>query len=194
MPENHAGVVRIALQSLGTPILNSNWQQVCSFLYALKMVLRSSLAICLFTVPKDSPALSMVQHLSDIVLGMQSFVGSHVDVSAYEFKEYTGFFNLVKLPRLNSLTVNFAPDSLQYAFKMKKRKMYIEKMHMPPEESRDASNPKRPQYREGSVNDVIHAKNTTSDDDVLGCASSSVGVHTKSNTKKSLPSKKDLEF
>jgi elongator complex protein 4 len=148
------------------------------FLFALKALLRSSLAICVFSVPElPASLLSLIQHTSDIVVRMQSFVGSRIDIS--EFKEYTGFFTLVKLPRLNSLTVNFAPDSLQYAFKIKKRKMYIEKMHMPPEESRDASNPERPRYREGSVNDIINKAPSMG----MGCATGGVGIH-----------KNDLDF
>lgn len=51
------------------------------------------------------------------------------------FSDYTGQFFIRKLPRLNSL-VSFNPETLNYVFKMGRRKLHIEILHLGPEESR----------------------------------------------------------
>ncbi len=51
------------------------------------------------------------------------------------FSDYTGQFFLRKLPRLNSI-VSFNPETLNYVFKVGRRKFHIEILHLGPEESR----------------------------------------------------------
>ncbi len=61
-------------------------------------------------------------------------LGSGVTVSE-AFKEYDGQFFLAKLPRLNSL-VTHLPETLNYIFKLGRRKLHIEIPHLGPAESR----------------------------------------------------------
>lgn len=83
-----------------------------------------------------------------------SNIGQGIDVSEkYEIKEYTGLFYIKKLPKMNSLTFNYAPDTLNYTFKMKRRKMYIEIMHLPPEESREADRKDRPKFKQNPLSE-----------------------------------------
>jgi hypothetical protein len=57
--------------------------------------------------------------------------------TAPEFAEYTGLVLLRRLPRLGALA-SFQPDTLTYAFKRDRRKLTIEKPHLPPEDDRTA--------------------------------------------------------
>jgi elongator complex protein 4 len=150
-------IVRISIESLGSGLLanarcgsQSSERGLLQFLLALKALLRQTLSVCLITIPTVAlkpQVINRVLHVCDVVFEMRSFVGSRIDVSDYEFKEYSGLFELKKLPRMNSLVLNYSPDSLQFAFKLKKRKMYIEKLHMPPEETRQASDPNRIKFK-----------------------------------------------
>ncbi len=54
------------------------------------------------------------------------------------FRNYTGLFNVRKLARLASLAQH-QPETLSYGFMRKKKKLYIEKLHLPPETSRSTS-------------------------------------------------------
>jgi elongator complex protein 4 len=136
-------IVRIALQSLGA----LNQTGIVEFLYALKCLVRNSSSICIFTLPKDQfEQTQSIEKVCDIVLSMESFLGNEIDI--LEFQDFTGMMNVEKLSKLNSLTYNFAPDTLQYVFTRKKRKLYIEKMYLPPEVTRNASDPDREKHVE----------------------------------------------
>ena len=100
----------------------------------------------MITLPKSvfsADALVAASHAADFVFDMESFVGGGIEVSAYEQKEFSGWFLVHKIPRLNSL-VAVVPENAKFAFKMRRRKMYIERFHLAPEESRavDAARPK----------------------------------------------------
>jgi len=49
------------------------------------------------------------------------------------FAEYTGLLNMVKLPRLNSLMMLTVPETLQLAYKLRRKRMVIEPILLPPE-------------------------------------------------------------
>jgi hypothetical protein len=51
------------------------------------------------------------------------------------FSDYSGQFFIKKLPRLNSL-VTFQPDTLNFVFKQRRRKLHIEMLHLGPAETR----------------------------------------------------------
>jgi elongator complex protein 4 len=183
-------VLRVAFQSVGS-LLYGDDKQLLPFLYALRGLLRASMSVCVFTVPREcisSSKIDAVRQAADIVIDLNSFVGSDIDVSDWEFKEYSGLLDIVKLPRMNSLTTNYAPDSLNYAFKLKRRKMYIERLNLPPEESREASNPDRPKYHakkeenERVMKDLYGAPEEV----VMGCASGMVQQHGRKNRRDTL--------
>ena len=49
-----------------------------------------------------------------------------------DFPDYHGLFQIVKLPRLNSLT-RFAPSTFDLAFKLRRKRFTVEKLHLPPD-------------------------------------------------------------
>lgn len=62
-------------------------------------------------------------------------LGSGEDESTGAYGDYSGLFHIIKQPRLNSLAGHMA-DSRTYLFKMGRRKLSIEPMHLPPEITR----------------------------------------------------------
>ncbi|KAL6067875.1 Elongator subunit elp4 [Balamuthia mandrillaris] len=138
-------ITRLALFSLGHPLWRldtdneKNEREMLCFLHALKGFLRSSLAVCFITIPQhlySSSFLRKAAHACDTVTTIHSFKGSGDQVST-AYKDYSGLFDIIKLPRLNSLMTHL-PDTLNYAFKVGRRKLSIEKLHLPPETVRDA--------------------------------------------------------
>jgi elongator complex protein 4 len=176
-------VLRIAFQSIGSLFYGDD-KQLMPFLYALRSLMRSSLSVCVFTVPKEclsTSRLDAIRQASDIVIDLNSFVGGDIDVSDWEFKEYSGLLDIIKLPRMNSLTTNYSPESLNYAFKLKRRKMYIERLNLPPEETREASNPDRPKYhvKDEENERIMKDLYGSPEEVVMGCASGMVQQHRK---------------
>jgi elongator complex protein 4 len=52
------------------------------------------------------------------------------------FRDYAGLFHLRKVPfRVNCLSCHL-PEQLVYTFRLKRKKLWIEKIHLPPEISR----------------------------------------------------------
>uniref|UniRef100_UPI00358F8723 elongator complex protein 4 isoform X2 n=1 Tax=Myxine glutinosa TaxID=7769 RepID=UPI00358F8723 len=137
-------VLRLGLLSLGTGLWGdgvgcskdpSATAPLTQFLLALRAVLRSSLSVALVTVPahlfQSAAALRRVRHLSDYVLTLQSFVGSSQDANPL-YHDYHGLLHVNKTPRLNSL-VPVVPDVQDLAFKLRRKKFTIERLHLPPD-------------------------------------------------------------
>jgi elongator complex protein 4 len=141
--ENKENVTRICIRSLG--ILPQ--EGLFEFLYSLKSLVRNKMCVCFFSVPKGSfekDDLAHISHISDIVLDMDSFTGKGVD--PIEFKEFTGILTFEKLSKINSLNFNYSPDTLNFVFTRKKKKLYIERMYLPPEVSRATNQSDRPKF------------------------------------------------
>ncbi|XP_078335032.1 elongator complex protein 4-like isoform X1 [Crassostrea virginica] len=144
-------ILRIAVHSLGSP----QWDEcggldhshedtdfsLPRFLLALRVLMRSAFAVCLITIPThlfQIPGyVGRLRKMCDTVLLMESFAGSDKEKNP-AFKEYHGLFHIVQLPRLNSL-LSHMPDTLDFAFKLRRKKFTIEKLHLPPELSDTAS-------------------------------------------------------
>ena len=58
---------------------------------------------------------------------------SVASVSRLTKTEYDGLFRIVKLPRLNSLSQCFMPETLDLAFHVKRKRLVVEQLHLPPE-------------------------------------------------------------
>jgi hypothetical protein len=143
-------ILRISLES----VYYKDKKAIFKFLNSIKYLLRGSLSVCIFSISKDVYEKSDImrfEYLSDFVIEMNSFTGN--DVENTFFTDYTGFFNLKKLLKINSLNFNFNPDTLNYTFNLKKRKFYIERFVLPPEESRE-DNKDRPKFIEKSKNSI----------------------------------------
>lgn len=135
-------ILRIVLHGLGSPLWGDEHYRpdtinpsLTQFLFQLRAVMRSALAVCLITIPThlfQEPALiRRVQRLCDTVIKLESFVGSEMETNPV-YKDYHGLFHILRLPRLNSLVCH-APESFDLAFKLRRKKMTIEKLHLPPD-------------------------------------------------------------
>ncbi|ELU10947.1 hypothetical protein CAPTEDRAFT_172856 [Capitella teleta] len=146
--QTERNILRIGLHSLGSPQWNEegwlnepNDPSLFRFLYCLRSLLRNSFAACLLTIPthlyEDSGFVGRIRNLCDSVIQLKAFEGSDKEKNP-AFKEYRGLVNCVKLPHLNSL-MPLVPDTMDLAFKLRRKKFTIEKLHLPPELSETAS-------------------------------------------------------
>lgn len=71
-----------------------------------------------------------MQYCVDNAIRLESFAGSSRETNPL-FKDYHGLLHITKLTALNSL-VPFVPPSLDLAFKLRRKKFIIEKLHLPP--------------------------------------------------------------
>lgn len=120
---------------------------IIEFLYALKSLIRNTSSVCVFTISKSfisEDTLKNIENICDIVINMDSFTGN--DMNIIEFQDFTGILSLEKLSKLNSLNYNYSPDTLNYVFTRKKRKLYIERMYLPPETTRSTNQPDREKF------------------------------------------------
>lgn len=70
----------------------------------------------------------------DTVLEIEPFAGN-LDHIPYEFQEFVGFFIVRKMQRVGMLAP-YPAKAARYGLKRDRRKLYIEPLHLPPEESR----------------------------------------------------------
>lgn len=82
----------------------------------------------------DSQYLQTLNSIADTVLGVESFAG-HADAIPVEFRYFCGFFFVHKLHQICSIAPHRASAS-RYGLKRDRRKLHIEPLHLPPEDSR----------------------------------------------------------
>ncbi|XP_040416417.1 elongator complex protein 4 isoform X1 [Cygnus olor] len=129
-------ILRIGIQSLGSLLWGDD---ICSsdtpedihsltkFLYVLRGLLRKSLSACIITVPShliQNKAMERVTNLSDIVVGLESFIGSERETNPL-YKDYHGLLHVHQIPRLNSLICDVS-DTKDLAFRLKRKQFTIE--------------------------------------------------------------------
>eukprot|EP01116_Phalansterium_solitarium_P017743 TRINITY_DN4450_c0_g2_i1.p1 TRINITY_DN4450_c0_g2~~TRINITY_DN4450_c0_g2_i1.p1 ORF type:complete len:420 (-),score=163.82 TRINITY_DN4450_c0_g2_i1:188-1447(-) len=130
-----SNVLRIALHSVASPLWPlAPHQHALAFMHSLRALVRSSQACCLVTVPSSGllaePLRAALRQLADIVVAFDSFDGSGMQASA-AFSEFDGQLLVHKLPRMHSLVVP-RPPTLNFVFKLKRRKLHIEIPHLGP--------------------------------------------------------------
>lgn len=143
-------VMRLALHSVGSPLWgwefghqekDNQWHSLTTFLLMLRALVRTSFSVCLVTIPShlfSDPALTLRLHaLADFVVRLESFQGSDHETNPV-FKDYHGLFHIIKLAAINCL-VSPMLDSTDWVFKLRKRKLTIERLHLPPELSETVS-------------------------------------------------------
>ncbi|KAK7481505.1 hypothetical protein BaRGS_00027267 [Batillaria attramentaria] len=148
---DHRNVLRIVVQGLGSGMWGENGgahyrteerdASLHRLLLALRATLRTAFAVCLITVPmylfQDPAFVWRAERLCDTVLRLESFAGSDKEKNP-AFRDYSGLLHLVQLPCLNELLPHM-PDTLDLAFRLRRKKFTIEKLHMPPELSETVS-------------------------------------------------------
>lgn len=126
-------ILRIGIQSFSSSLFDDqsdqHFDELCSFLYHLRILLRTSLATCVITLNEKS---KLFETIADLVFQLKL---SHLPMN-----DYVGFCQLIKLPRLNTIQP-FIPDTWDIGIKLIKhrRNILFEKYSIPPDLSEDAS-------------------------------------------------------
>lgn len=114
-----------------------NVRIVTHALLTLKHIIRSSRSTLILSLPTTflpSTLVSNVMTISDTLVSVTSFAGKAKDVPA-EFREFCGFLSIQKLQQVGAI-VSHRPQYERYGLKRDRRKLHIEPLHLPPEESR----------------------------------------------------------
>ncbi|KAF6018513.1 ELP4 [Bugula neritina] len=139
-PAIPTNILRVAISSLGSPYWSDDSRALPKFLFALRALLRRSYATCLVTVPGHLlDDIGPLVRCSDSAIQLISFADNTEKYSKNPaFKEFHGLVNIKKLPCINSLVCHL-PDTMDWVFKLKRKKLTIEKMHLPPDLSETVS-------------------------------------------------------
>lgn len=145
-----ANIMRIAVHSiasfswgddLSSKLSDHSWSDLTTFFALLRAVLRQSYAVAVVTIPShlftDPALISRLSHHADCVLGLESFQGTDKEVNPL-FKDYHGLLNVYKVSASNSL-VPPPVETKDWVFKLKRKKLCIEKLHLPPDLSETVS-------------------------------------------------------
>ncbi|KAH8285818.1 hypothetical protein KR018_009496 [Drosophila ironensis] len=135
----HGNVLRVCLTSLGSPLWYGEHfgEDLIKFLTVLRATLRNRNSVCLITMPMhliakyDASLVPKIRQLVDYAIELESFAGSEKETHP-AFKEYSGLLHLHKMSALNTLAVHM-PDTTDLAFKLRRKKFILEKLHLPPE-------------------------------------------------------------
>jgi elongator complex protein 4 len=161
-------VLRIFIDSFDSPFWNINnskneYSQKYIFLHKLRILLRNTYSVCLFTIPSyiyndtrnnyTSSHIRRLEHTCDCVIRIDSFEGMENPLSKDITQDFQGFFHVIKLPCINSLVsgIKMSETTLHnLAFKCRRKKFCIETFNLPPEmEETD--------QREGGSNPLIRS-------------------------------------
>lgn len=149
MKQDNKSIVRIFLPFFHT-LIDRVWangsrsQQyffpLIQFLMQLKRLNRGTRTVIVFGMPTtiftERQQLT-IESVIDTVLSVDSFA-SRMEAVPYEFSEFLGFFMIRKLQQFGMLT-SPALKGTKYGIKRDRRKLHIEPLHLPPEESRATS-------------------------------------------------------
>ncbi|KAI8822511.1 Elongator complex protein 4 [Fimicolochytrium jonesii] len=128
-------LLRIAIHSIASPLWGSSTiSQLSTFFLSLRSILRTSYATAFISLPNAIPphVTTILSHLSDGVLRLDSFAGSSTPVhSAYE-SQYHGFLDIVKVPRVASLGGRIGEMGM-LGFKVRRKRFLVERCTLPPE-------------------------------------------------------------
>ncbi|XP_030381179.1 putative elongator complex protein 4 [Scaptodrosophila lebanonensis] len=130
---------RVCLTSLGSPLWYDDHfgEDMLKFLTVLRASIRSCTSVCFITMPMhliakyDSTLVAKIRQLVDYAIELESFAGSERETHP-AYKEYSGLLHLHKMTALNTLAAHM-PETTDLAFKLRRKKFVIEKLHLPPE-------------------------------------------------------------
>ncbi|XP_059622301.1 elongator complex protein 4 [Phlebotomus argentipes] len=140
LSEQHEKCLRICLKSLGSPLW---WTRddfpgkLVRFLTLLKSRMRSSTSVCMISMPThlfaclDKSLLARVRDLVDFCVEIESFSGADAETNVM-YREYHGLVHIHKLSALNTLAP-FRPETYDLAFKQRRKRFVVEKLHLPPD-------------------------------------------------------------
>ncbi|RZF48974.1 hypothetical protein LSTR_LSTR003050 [Laodelphax striatellus] len=117
-------VLRAAVHRLGSPLWGGAGSHLTRFLYRLRHLVHNSLTTCL-----DHPGLlHRCEHLADCVISLESLARNCNPC----FSDFNGLLHVKKFSTTNTL-VPHVPEEVDWAFKLRKRRFAIVKLHLPPE-------------------------------------------------------------
>lgn len=140
--KKYTNILRVVINSMGglgwndQSTMNDKHspESLCKFLFHMRALLRQSLAVCVVTVPHEVVAnqglMQLYTHLSDYVFSLDDSSGTLTRLAK---TQYNGLFRLSKLPSLNSLSQCFMPECLDLAFYVKRKRLIVEQLHLPPD-------------------------------------------------------------
>ncbi|XP_074040998.1 elongator complex protein 4 isoform X2 [Leptinotarsa decemlineata] len=141
-PEKRS-ILRIGVHSLGSPMWLPHRKSLHSiestrdldmFIFCLRALVRSAYSVAVITIPTHlyhEISLDRCIHSSDIAMRLQAFSGTELEHNQ-SLSEYHGFFYLTKLAAINSLSSKH-PGSVEYAFKLRRKRFSIDMLHLPPD-------------------------------------------------------------
>eukprot|EP01038_Epipyxis_sp_PR26KG_P012056 gene12056-16133_t len=100
-------------------------------------------------MPFSCSLVNKLTQFSDIVLTIESFAGRNHTIP-YEFKEFCGFLSIFKNQQYGIMTPIRTPGT-RFGLKRDRRKLHIEPLHLPPEESRSFESQIKPEMSIGSL-------------------------------------------
>ncbi|KAJ3036058.1 Elongator subunit elp4 [Rhizophlyctis rosea] len=138
----------IAIHSIASPFWpsSSNPHAITLFLHRLKLLLRTTSASCILTLPahlygdfhalRSVPFIRRIEHTCDAVIEVESFAGSPSPINPLYTSDYSGLFHPRKLPRLATLNHSSRLTDIELkslGFKVRRKRFSIETFHLPPE-------------------------------------------------------------
>lgn len=128
---------RICIPSLGSPLWYDDdfALDLLKFLTYLRAFVQNKQCVCFITMPMhliskiDESLVPKIRNLVDYAIELESFAGSDSETNP-AFKDYNGLLHFRKMSAINSLAL-FQHSDL--AFKLRRKKFVIEKLHLPPE-------------------------------------------------------------
>jgi elongator complex protein 4 len=113
-------------------------KEMLLFVHKLKGLLKNSTSVCMMSFPNQlfgTGVADRLQRFSDIACKFTSFLGQTNTEVDPAFADYNGFFDVLKLPKSNSLTCHH-PDTMKFVFSRKRHKFVVEVFALPPELTR----------------------------------------------------------
>ncbi|TMW58321.1 hypothetical protein Poli38472_011909 [Pythium oligandrum] len=145
--EGDGQVVRICIREVGSPLLSvegasiqAHMSAIFAFLRGLRIASASKPVVCQLSGHLHAFPVGFAKecaHLCDYVMEIKSFMGEN-DMLPAELSEFNGLLDIHKLARVHALTCH-SLDAVKYGIKRERRKMKIEKFHLPPEGSRSST-------------------------------------------------------
>lgn len=137
--DKSAKLLRIVINSLASPFWYTDTfvPDLVKFLYVLKSIVRCTSSTCMLTIPchllkhVNSSLITKILSAVDYAIELESFAGSDKETNPV-FKDYHGLLYVRKIQAVNAPAA-YQPKIRDLAFKLKRRKFVIEKLHLPPE-------------------------------------------------------------
>lgn len=132
-------LLRIVLNSFASPYWYTSTfvPDISKFLLTLKSIVRHTSSTCILTIPThvlkavDADLVTKIRSSVDYAIELESFAGSDRETNPV-FKDYHGLLHIRKIQAVNS-PAPYHPKIQDLAFKLRRKKFVIEKLHLPPE-------------------------------------------------------------